>query len=205
MTRKNLKVILMAVSVLLGIVILGCSESKEENFNSDLDALQDEISSIYETINALQVRLSSAETGSTKALVIASLPLIDARKFHDIDEQINSNGLIDKMTPGIIKNAITTLEQDFWPSELDAHTKQFHTVIEKLLNPVLADDVESSRRPATIAHAIAHHFEEAAMAFISSDTIPKLLNLNTVEESGSQGDDIEQKHHEENHYQDDHS
>ena len=84
MTRKNLKVILMAVSVLLGIVILGCSESKEENFNSDLDALQDEISSIYETINALQVRLSSAETGSTKALVIASLPLIDARKFHDM-------------------------------------------------------------------------------------------------------------------------
>jgi len=54
--------------------------------------------------------------------------------------------------------------------------------LQDLQGPVLADDAAEAGRPATIAHANSHAFEESVNAYLTGEEIQPPPNISTSEE-----------------------
>ena len=136
------------------------------------DVTDEEFEALRAQVGALQTELSETQEVAQRALLIAALPALDTNRFHTIDEQINNEGLIHATTPGFVRRAVETLTSVEWPAKLAENVEQFRGAAAALLGPVADNDVDASGRPALVAHAIAHAFNDAVDAYLAGDAIP---------------------------------
>ncbi len=123
-------------------------------------------------VAALRNDLAATRQLATEALLRASLPALEVARFHDIDERINNEGLVHAADPGFLRRAEQVLSSPVWPAELQPNVDQFRAAVEAVIPPVLDNDAEAAARPALIAHANSHEFEEAVAAYFAGEPVP---------------------------------
>ena len=174
--RPRKRLALLGAGLLAVAVVLAAACGGGDVSESEFDELRTEVAE-------LRGLLESANTTADRALLVASMPALEVARFHDIDELINNEGTIHATHPGIVSRAIGTLESPIWPAELSAHVAQFLAALQDLQGLVLADDAAEAGRPATIAHANSHAFEESVNAYLTGEEIQPPPEISTSKEA----------------------
>ena len=120
---------------------------------------------------ALRAEVAQTRAIATEALIRASLPALDASRFHEIDERINNEGRVDPADPGFLQRAGQVLAGAAWPAELRPHVEQFRAALLDAAGPVLDNDAEAAAPLVRILHTHAHEFEGAVAAYFAGDAI----------------------------------
>ena len=149
------------------------------------------------TVAVLNASIAAAQAASVRALLFAVQPVFDSGEFHDIDEGINADGVIDPASAGFLRRALDVTETLEWPPELDAHAERLGHALEDLLAPLLDDDVQAAEVPARVAHDLAHDFGVAIDAYLSGEDVPAPSDLPTGDASQDDDHDEEDDDHEE--------
>ncbi len=150
-------------------------------------------------LDALWAEIDHIKAVAEEALVRASLPAVDALKFHAMEERIVGEGRVDPADPGFLRRALQALASDGWPAALRPNVEGFHAAVEAAVGPVLDNDPEAATRPIRVAHRHAHEFETAVAAYFDGREIPPPPEIDPTDvepmEHGA-GEDAGHDHHE---------
>ncbi len=158
MKRWLIAPLIVAVIALLAAACGGDDDQAAAGIEAELDALWAEVD---------RTRAIAEE-----ALVRASLPALDALRFHAMEERIVGEGRVDPADPGFLQRALRALNSDGWPAVLRPNVEEFHTAVEAAVGPVLDNDAGAAVRPIRVAHRHAHEFETAVAAYFDGRDIP---------------------------------
>ena len=123
-------------------------------------------------LDALWAEIDHIKAVAEQALVRASLPAVDALKFHAMEERIVGDGRVDPADPGFLQRALRALASGGWPAALRPNVEAFRAAVEAAVGPVLDNDPEAAARPVRVAHRHAHEFETAVAAYFDGRDIP---------------------------------
>jgi hypothetical protein len=159
-----MKRLLIAPLIVAAIALLAaaCGDDNDDQAAAGLAA----------ELDALWTQLDRAQAVAEEALVRASLPAVDALRFHALEERIVGEGRVEPSDPGFLQRALQALASDGWPAALRPNVEQFHAAVEAAIGPVLDNDAEAAARPIRVVHRHAHEFETAAAAYFDGREIP---------------------------------
>ncbi len=164
-SRLRKRLMLLTYGTLATMAALAAACGGGEVSRSEFETLQQEVVE-------LRSLLERAGETSDRALLVASLPVLQVAQFHSMDDLINNEAMIHATHPGIVTRAISTLQAPIWPTDLNAHVAGFLTALQTLEGPILNDDAQAAGRPVRVVHAHAHAFEEAVNAFLRGEAVP---------------------------------
>ena len=170
----------------IALIAAGCGGDDDDQATSDLSS----------ELAALRAELAQTRAIATEALIRASLPALDAARFHEIDERINNEGRVDPADPGFLQRAGQVLAGAAWPAELRPHVERFRAALLDAGGPVLDNDPEAAAPLVRILHTHAHEFEGAVAAYFAGDAIPPPPRAGAAEHEHVE-DDSEDDHDDE--------
>lgn len=127
---------------------------------AQIKALQDKIDSLGEAANPAT---ATAEDGSQTQVfqVTMATYVLDTAGFHDLDERLNQDGVIDPGDAGVVRRAQSVLAATSWPAGLQAKADQLMGILGAYGEALANDDLEAAKPLASQAHEVQHDLSHA--------------------------------------------
>jgi hypothetical protein len=157
-----------AATTLAGVVSIAATTTPTPTSSAGDSAAEhdhDESSAEVSTDQAIVV----SEPGQVFQVAIATY-LLDTAGFHEMDERLNQEGVIDPGDAGVVNRINRILAVTSWPEDLQAQVDSLRDTLSKYAEALANDDVEAAKPLATQAHELQHDLSHAVEDWLTGES-----------------------------------
>jgi outer membrane murein-binding lipoprotein Lpp len=183
------KQITLAVLILLMSIFSGCQSQPQDTTeieqvkqqlakiesrlaeltqNADTRDLAAQIATLEQKVNTLEAAQGGMQ-GQLFQVTLATY-LLNTADFHEMDERLNQEGVIDPGDAGVVNRVNQVLAITSWPENLQAQVDSLRAMLDKYAEALSSDDVEAAKPLAAQAHELQHDFSRAVENWLAGES-----------------------------------
>lgn len=175
--------------------------------NDDLEIAKPLAAQTHEAQQALTQATAEWLAGSTRASgardgqqfqAAIAMYLLDTAGFHDMDERLNGEGIIQPEDVEVVNRVNRTLAAASWPDDLKPRADNLMAVLARYAEALANDDVETAAPLGAEVHDAQHNLSQAIQSWLGDSVEPAGEHDHAAEEQPQEHDQPQEEHGEHN-------